>query len=228
MGTIVEAVVPADEFALQETTEALAKSTFQLERVVAQDTEHILPFMWVNNADQDDLEDALRADPTVKEFELVIDLGSKWLYQLNWTDRIETLVGTIVEEDAVLLEAESANTTWELKFLFVEREAISRVREHFESAGTTFDVQRIYDQREGSLGTRGLTKHQYRTLTLALKHGYYDIPRTTNAKGLASELDISHQALSEQLRRAHRAIVADTVHMSASVLSERSDVDEQE
>jgi predicted DNA binding protein len=220
MGTIVEAIVPAGEFALRETTEAFEDITFRLERVIAQDPDRIMPFMWVSGADQDRFEAVLDEDSSVESFELVTDLGNKWLYGMNWIDRIETLVRTVVEEEAVLLEAEGSGGTWELKFLFLERDAIRRVQEHFGEAGMDFDAQRIYDQRDGSLGSHGLTEKQHRALTLALDAGYYEVPRRANAVQLAEELDISHQSLSEQLRRAHGTVVTDTVGMSTSVLSE--------
>lgn len=227
MGTIVEAVVPAEEFALQRTSSTLPKVTFQLERVVAQEPEHIMPFMWVTSVDQTDFESGLEADPSVENFELVTDLGSKWLYQMNWIDHIETLVRTIVEEDAVLLEAKGSNELWELEFLFLDRKAIRRVEDHFEDVGMSFDAHRIYDQRESALGAHGLTEKQHHVLSRALERGYYDIPRTVNSEEFAAELGISHQALSEQLRRAHKAVVTDIVDTSASVLSERSDSGEQ-
>jgi predicted DNA binding protein len=224
MGTIVEAIVPADEFALRGASEACTDVTFRLERVVAQNAEHIMPFMWMAGVSEDVFEDALRADPSVEDFEVITDLGEKRLYVMNWVDRIDTLVRTIVEEEAILLAATGSAEAWELKFLFLEREAIRRVREHFEDAGMAFDVHRIYDQRDGELGAHGLTEKQHRALVLALERGYYDIPRGTNAKDLATELGISHQALSEQLRRAHEAVVADSIGMNASVLSETSEL----
>lgn len=33
--------------------------------------------------------------------------------------------------------------------------------------------------------------------------GYYDVPRTVTLTELADSLDVSHQGLSERLRRAH-------------------------
>jgi predicted DNA binding protein len=223
MGTIVEAVVPATEFALQGTSESLGDVAFRLERVVAQDADSIMPFLWVAGAERASLEDALDTDPSIEDFSLVTDLGEKWLYEMRWVDRIETLVRTIVDERAVLLAATGSAVTWELKFLFLDRDAIRSVEADFEEAGTSFDVHQIYDQREGALGAHGLTNKQYRALALALERGYYDVPRTTNAKELAAELGISHQALSEQLRRAHESVVDDTVGMSASALAESPD-----
>lgn len=224
MGTIVEARVPAEEFALRGTSETLGDVTFRLERVVAQDADHVMPFLWVAGTDRDTLEDALAADSSVEDAELVTDLGDRFLYEMAWVDRIETLVTTIVEEEAVLLEATGSADAWELEFLFLERDAIRRAQDHFEEAGVSFEVDRIYDQREGDLGAHGLTEKQHRALTVALEAGYYDIPRRITAQELAAELDISHQALSEQLRRAHEAVVADTVGMNASILEEEPEL----
>jgi len=224
MGTIVEARVPAEEFALRGASETLGKVTFRLERVVAQDTERVMPFLWVAGVEREAFEDALAADSSVENAALVTDLGDRLLYQMDWVDRIETLVRTIVEEEAVLLEATGSADVWELEFLFLERDAIRRAQDHFTEAGVSFDAQRIYDQCEGELGAHGLTEKQHRALTVALEAGYYDIPRRITAQELAAELDISHQALSEQLRRAHEAVVTDTVGMNASVPSEESEL----
>ena len=51
MGIIVEAIVPAEEFALRGTSESLGDVAFSLERVVAQETDRIMPFMWVAGVD---------------------------------------------------------------------------------------------------------------------------------------------------------------------------------
>ena len=211
MGTIVETTVPADEFALKETSASLTDCTFRLEQVVAQDPNYILPFIWVSCGDRDDFENALTDDSSVKNFEFVTDLGEKWLYQMDWVDRIETLVRVIVAEDAVILAAYGTDEAWHLQFLFLEREAIPRVQDHCEEAGLAFDVRRIYDHANGAMGTRGLTDHQHYTLTLALERGYYDDPRGIDATDLAIELDVTPHELTERLRSAHGALVTNSV-----------------
>ncbi|ODR82855.1 DNA-binding protein [Haladaptatus sp. W1] len=52
-----------------------------------------------------------------------------------------------------------------------------------------------------------LTEQQHETLRSAMEWGYYEIPRRATATDLAEELGVSHQAISERLRRGHRCLV---------------------
>lgn len=53
-----------------------------------------------------------------------------------------------------------------------------------------------------------LTARQAELLQFCADHGYYDIPRTANLRGLAAELGISPTALSRILRRAEARILS--------------------
>lgn len=211
MATIADVVLPADEFALRGTSEALQDIEFQIERVVASDSSHVMPYVWIVGAGRDAIETALDADPSVEAAELVTDVGGQWLYRMDWVDRIETLVRVIVAEDAVILGAHGTDEAWHLQFLFLEREAIRRVQNHCEEAGLAFDVRRIYDHANGAMGMRGLTDRQHYTLTLALERGYYDDPRGISTTDLAAELDVTPRELTDRLRRAHGALVTNSV-----------------
>jgi predicted DNA binding protein len=229
MGTIVEVVVPTDEFVLRGSIETLDSVQFQLERVVAQSADHIMPFVWVTGPSRSTLERAFDEDPTVDEYELVTDLGDQWLYQLDWVDRIAALVQALVEQDAVLLEAQNmTNTTdqWGLTFLFLDRDVIRPTLDEFDKRGITVDTHGIYDQREGELGTRGLTAKQHGALSSALEKGYYEVPRRIPATDLAAELDVSHQAFSERLRRAHRVVVTNALGATGSVVDDPQPADD--
>ncbi|MFC4988113.1 helix-turn-helix domain-containing protein [Saliphagus infecundisoli] len=60
-------------------------------------------------------------------------------------------------------------------------------------------------------GQFDLTTGQEEALTMALARGYCDIPRTVDMEELADELGVSHQALSERLRRAHGTLVGNAL-----------------
>ena len=55
----------------------------------------------------------------------------------------------------------------------------------------------------------GVTDKQRKALTRAFESGYYDIPRGVTTEELATDLGISHQALSERFRRAHKGLIED-------------------
>ena len=77
MATVAELELDAREFALEETLTALDTVEFEVERVVAHDPDHIMPYVWVSGADRDENENALRADPTVEDVELTSEQGSR-------------------------------------------------------------------------------------------------------------------------------------------------------
>jgi predicted DNA binding protein len=49
------------------------------------------------------------------------------------------------------------------------------------------------------------------TVKAAVESGYYGIPRDTTLEDLATDLNVSHQALSERLRRGHRALIESVI-----------------
>jgi hypothetical protein len=60
-------------------------------------------------------------------------------------------------------------------------------------------------RREGDAA--GLSATQYDTIARAFRTDYYDVPRGTTLSELASTFGVSHQAVSERLRRGHSHLV---------------------
>jgi predicted DNA binding protein len=211
-GTIVEAQIPIDEFALGRTLSVLDGVRCEVERVVAHDSSHVMPFVWVSSTDADRarVETLLTDDPSVSETELLIDLADRWLYRMKWVGHIETLLRILTKESAILAVTGDGEQ-WNLRTLFPDRRALSRTYERFEESGLTMDVRNIYRLEDGQQGRLELTDEQREALVLAYERGYYDIPRQTTADELADELGITHQALSERLRRGHENIVRTTL-----------------
>jgi predicted DNA binding protein len=54
-----------------------------------------------------------------------------------------------------------------------------------------------------------LTKKQRRALALACHNGYYDIPRGTDLRKLASQMGINKSAFREHLKRAEKKVIED-------------------
>lgn len=92
-----------------------------------------------------------------------------------------------------------------------DTDSLSKTVDYCESHGLTFDVEVIRELDGEPAGRYGLTAKQYKALSKAANQGYYDIPRDTELQELADDLAITHQALSERLRRGTLALIEDTL-----------------
>ncbi|AWB26320.1 bacterio-opsin activator domain-containing protein [Halococcoides cellulosivorans] len=71
---------------------------------------------------------------------------------------------------------------------------------------------------------RLLTDRQREILTAAYHGGYYDIPRTVTGEDLAKSFDISGPAVSNHLKSAHRAVVAEFLDTTEEIKSDNEDL----
>lgn len=210
-GTIVEVEIPSEQFALEQTLQRLETVRFDIEQLVASKEDLILPFVWVRTGKRDEIEDAFGDDDTVDDFQLVAEFDDEYLYQLEWSTRIEVLVNILVKQKGTVLAASGKGDKWNLRLLFGDRDAITETNEYCVEKGIDLEVQNIKSLSGHEEGRFGLSQEQRDALQVASDRGYYSVPRETSAEELAEELGISHQALSERLRRAHDALVTNTV-----------------
>ncbi|MDJ1431795.1 helix-turn-helix domain-containing protein [Halostagnicola sp. A-GB9-2] len=213
MSTIAELTIPADEFALRETLESVDDVSVEIERVVAHGPDHVMPYVWISGTESSmaGIDELLEEDPSVDESDLLTDLGDERLYRLSWIDDVTVIVHILTEEKATILQAASEGRWWQFRVLFPERESLANTYDFATEQGFSLDIQKIHQLDEGRQGRYGLTDAQYETLVAALEGGYYEIPRNVDMESLSNDLDISHQALSERLRRAHRSLVEEAV-----------------
>jgi hypothetical protein len=212
MSTIVEASVPTDQFALQETCRRLPDAVFEAVRVVTDGTGEVMPLVWGSGADQGALTDALAEDPSVDEVSVCTRIHEASLYRLSWTTRVPVVTGLLVASRGAILDARAQEATWTFRLLFPRRDAVAAIVESCDRYGVDARIERIYPMTESSrTGQSDLTEQQLQTVEIALERGYYDVPRQTTLTELAEELDVSHQALSERLRRGHRRLVETTL-----------------
>lgn len=226
MSTIAQFGVPAETFALRETLPAVPGVTVEAERVVAHD-DRVMPFVWAATEDLGAFEEALSDDPTVENERRLTELADGGFYQMEWVERIDVLVHSMTEHGAVILKARGQGDRWHLRILFPEREAFTQTREFCRSHDLRFDVEQIHElDRRDQQGQWGLTTEQYEAVTTALDRGYYEVPRNASARDLAKKLGISHQALSERLRRGHGTLVSNALLVGGGANSESGLVSE--
>lgn len=211
MAAIVRGRVPAEEFALQHVLESVPNARFRVERVVASGDESVMPLVRVRGGDRDAVAAALEEDPTVEDVSLLAAFDEELLFRMEWYDRIRLLLQMITNTEATVLDASGGDGRWQLRVLFPDHDAVSRTHEFCETHGLSFEVESIRGLEDGPAGRYGLTEEQYRAIALALDRGYFDVPRSVTLEELADEAGVSHQALSERLRRGMEALIEDTI-----------------
>lgn len=208
MGTIVEATVPAEQFALAETLRRRPSTEFEAVRVVADDSDSPIPFLWATAGEFEELSAVVDQDPSTRTVHVLTTLEDECLFRVEWTDRVRRVRELLVEQRGALLEAHASDDSWTVRILFPEHDAVAATYSSCEQFDLQVTFERIYDlSRTLRRGRDGLTEGQYETILTAFERGYYDVPREATLADLADELDVSHQALSERLRRGHATLV---------------------
>ncbi|WP_331233793.1 helix-turn-helix domain-containing protein [Natronorarus salvus] len=211
MATIAEFDVASEEFALSETRGEVPDAEFEVERVVAHDRDRLMPFVWISADDLDAIERALAEDRTIADHEVIADLEDERLYRMEWIEDVLVIVHILTEEEGTVLTASGRDDRWHFRVLFPDHSALSATHDFARDAGLAFDVTKVYKLDDDREGRFGLSEEQYSALVEATERGYFDVPRSTSLEELASEMGISHQSLSERLRRAQRSLNENTI-----------------
>lgn len=207
MATIAEFAIPIEQFALQATLEECPDLEFEIDRVVAGDTGTVTPFVWVSGDGLTELPSALEADPSVEDVELLTEREEEHFYQLEWIDKARIVSYMLSECDATVQRALAARDAWELRVLFPDHAQVSKVGDFAHEQELGLELKRVYSVDDARRVRFNLTENQNEALIEAYSHGYYKVPREQDATELANALGISHQALSERLRRGTENLV---------------------
>lgn len=212
MGTIVDTTIPTEQFALRDTFESVHDAEFQTVRVVAHETGQLMPYIWASASDLDALHEALQADSSTEDVTRLATGDGRSLYQMTWRAHMRVIVYVLVEEQGTLLGAHGQRDQWEFRILFPDHDSVSATYDFCAEYGINLTIRRV--NGVGDLVRHGgaeLSEKQHEALVTALETDYYDVPRGKTLEELAGELEVSHQALSERLRRGHRALIENTL-----------------
>jgi predicted DNA binding protein len=210
MATIVKATIPAEQFALSETFQAVPEVEFDAVRLATHGTDRVVPLLWATNADTDAVAAAITEDETTQGARVITSRNRSTLFRMDWTNQVRFLTHVLIEEHGAVISARGRSDGWTFRILFPERDAVSSTCEACDAYD--IDIERIASLADTpSIEGSQLTDGQFTTVKTAVDKGYYEVPRRTNLQELASDLDITHQALSERLRRGHRALIESTI-----------------
>jgi len=212
MSPIMEASIPAEKLALGRALRTVPDATFEILRDVSTGRNDGMSVLAARNGTKDEIESGLQWDTSIKTVEPLFSLDNEMLYRVQWALETETMLATMFQEHGIVLRAVAQDGSWRFRVMFPDRDSVSTCYENCCELGIRFDIKSICDldgptEKQQS----GLSQKQYETLKTALECGFFEIPREVTLEELADEFNISHQALSERLRRAQRIVVANTV-----------------
>lgn len=212
MAVIVDVALPSQQFELGRILDMEGDTSIVLETMVPLG-ERTVPFFRVFEG-RTDLEDSVRDHPAVNDIEVISTHDGEILYALDWDVSEDTFFAGLIERGATLLEAHGGAGTWTFELRFPSHADLSSFQEHCNDSDVPIDVQRLYNPTKPDAGPwYGLTAAQRTVLTRAVEAGYYSIPRQISTAELATEFEITDQAVTERLRRGIQNLVTSTLNL---------------
>ncbi|SDF19368.1 hypothetical protein SAMN04488067_102282 [Halorubrum xinjiangense] len=211
MSVIAEATIPSAAFELGQILRVEGPTQVTLETMVPLGGRPT-PFIRIRNDARESFERSVRDHPSVNDIQLVDTHDDETLYSLDWEPSDASLLRTIPDLDAVLLDATGDAEAWCLELRFPTHEALSSFQDYYVEEDIDVSINRIYNPTKPDADPwYGLTPPQRETLADAVEAGYYSLPRQISTQELADSFDISDQAVTERLRRGISTLVRNTL-----------------
>lgn len=205
MSVVAEFALPPEDFALARTFEAVPDLTVEVERMVADPDDRVMPYLWTTDAEPDAVGEALRADPTTASAVELDRTSGGTLFRVRWAEGVRETTRCLLRSDPVVLTGSAAARGWEFQIRFERRSNLAALQRGLDDADA--ELQRIHPPETPTVdGQFALTAKQREALTAALEAGYFAVPRDATLSDLAGDLGVSSQALSKRLRRGHEAV----------------------
>lgn len=221
MAVIGEFRTPSSEFLLERAMAAVPDLTVEIERMVSDGDEHVMPYFWLSD-DATGTFEAVEAefedDPTVTEVELVERHGDHRLYRAHWRENLEGVLFVLEDVEATILEAVGADGEWSLRIMFPDQRALSAFHDYCADRELDFELERFYDAYAPTeYGKYGITSEQREALVAAYERGYFSVPRQCTMQEVAADVGVSQNAVSARLRRGHETLIEATLVHDESV-----------
>jgi len=214
MSVIAELRISSADFELGQILRIEDVTSIELETLVPVG-ETTVPLFWIHNSTRDTFLKIVQRHPAVNDATEVDVFEKRTLFTLDWDANQDHVFRAIHESRGQLLSATGTPDSWDFELRFPSHEELSEFTGRCEDAQISLDVLRVYNPTEPNAGPwYGLSERQYEAITLAVRMGYYNIPRGCTTKELADELGISDQAVTERLRRAIVSLVTHTLGFS--------------
>lgn len=130
------------------------------------------------------------------------------LHEIEWVDGLPAVLQSL-GCDGTVLEATATAGRWHVTAVAPDRTSLTAA---YRSCEIPIEIESITTMSVDAVQDRStLTECQLETIATALERNFYEIPRAVTLEELAADLDVSHQAVSERLRRGHRTLAMQAI-----------------
>ncbi|WP_267640688.1 helix-turn-helix domain-containing protein [Haloarchaeobius amylolyticus] len=202
MAIIAEVTIASDAFPLGQLTLEEPGMRIELERVVPTD-DTVIPFFWAQGGDFEAFERRAGELESVDRLTVLDRLDDAVLYRVTWGEDVVSFVSVIADLGATILEAHG-NHKWLFRLRFRDHGDLSAFSSWCAENEVPFELRRLHSLADvqGQSYDFGLTDEQREALEIAVRLGYYKVPKRATLADVSAKLDISEQATGERLRRA--------------------------
>ena len=161
----------------------------------------------------DAFEDGLADDDSVADWLRFSTDRDRRRYRVTLTERGSALstYPCWSSDGAVFLDGRRQRDEWRFCLQLPDEQSLQRYVRYCDARGITMDPVRLSRSHSTTFERYGLTSTQAQTLVDASERGFFQIPRDCTLEELAAASNISHQALSERLRRGTESLIESTL-----------------
>lgn len=222
MSVIIELSIPSDEIRLGSVLGVEGDAVVELRTVVPLG-DRAVPHVRVTGPGHEAFGERLRDRREVASVTTVETFENESLYGVRWAEAFDGLFRSVEREGGEVLRALGTAAEWRFEVQFEDHAGLTAFQQRCQDRGVTFAVHRVYRPEADDDGRFELTDQQYESLVLAVREGYYRIPREATTAELADRLGISDQAVSERLRRGIDTLVTNALLDDADAETQLAD-----
>lgn len=197
--------------ALEYTLQELPEVEIVTERIAAHSTNWTMPCLWASHSNLDAVDEALANDSSVDTIVETEGFDTEKYYLVEWSKDVEDRIDAYLDKQATVLLARATADGWHVRIRFVHREQFDSFRNALQKGDCSFRLLELTEASVPHQSSGMLTPEQRDALVIASQHGYFNVPREATVQDLAKELDKSHQAISELLRRGSKKLIDETL-----------------
>lgn len=206
MTVIAHIAIDAEDF---DIGQVLVSTTtpIQLTQFVPVDGQ-LVPYFWKErDGERERFERAVEADERVEALANLDGRVDSHLYRIDWADDINGLVKALHDHDILVEEGGTTDgERWTFHLRAASQEELSAFQRTCYDHDIRLDIRQLKQNPDIADAKYGMTGDQREALLLALKHGYFNVPRGISQSDLAEKLGISPQSFSRRLKRAERNV----------------------